>query len=614
MHAAASPTLLLLAACGGEPAAGAPTLAGAVSTGSRTLIASADLSALYVAHADEGVVSRYDVASGEVDTLDVGGEPTRLARVGDRILATLRAERSIAVIEDRGGALALAESAATGTEPLGIVASADGGRVYVALSTQDEVHELDAELAVVRRFTVPGRPSWLALHPSAEALYVGSAVGGTLTYIDLDEAEPVPEAIAFPELIGAGRGMDLPLGRRLTGDPSFSPTGDRLAVPGLWVDDVTEPRGNHGEEGSDPGERYESLGLGLSPNNPGIALFDVDAHGRPVTGGSRVVYAVAYAPGATLVVRSYLASVAYSPDGALLLGAMEASDVVLALGAGPEVMTEGEGGFMQSPTTAVAAGAGPRGVAFVAADRAWVHGFLDRSIAEIDPRAAVAGTPIVLTAATLDPVVEQGRRLFYAANDPRVVVSGAGLSCSTCHFEGRNDGLTWPVDSGIRQTPSLAGPVSLSAPFTWTGNVATVAEECRITSQERLGGADITDGELDALAAFVDFTRDVDHPLRGATSAAIVRGRELFARADVDCASCHLGPRFTDHEAHDLFGLTGVDTQSLVGIAASAPYLHDGSAATLRDVLELSRTGAMGDTSALSEDELADLEAYLRSL
>ena len=42
------------------------------------------------------------------------------------------------------------------------------------------------------------------------------------------------------------------------------------------------------------------------------------------------------------------------------------------------------------------------------------------------------------------------------------------MSCGTCHFEGRNDGLTWHLDDQVRQTPSLAGAVSVTAPFTWT--------------------------------------------------------------------------------------------------------------------------------------------------
>ena len=47
------------------------------------------------------------------------------------------------------------------------------------------------------------------------------------------------------------------------------------------------------------------------------------------------------------------------------------------------------------------------------------------------------------------------------------------------------------------------------------------------------------------------------------------------------------------------------------GVAATAPYVHDGRFATLSEVL---KDGRMGNTSQLSAAELADLEAYLRSL
>ena len=53
---------------------------------------------------------------------------------------------------------------------------------------------------------------------------------------------------------------------------------------------------------------------------------------------------------------------------------------------------------------------------------------------------------------------------------------------------------------------------------------------------------------------------------------------------------------------------------SQVGIAASAPYLHDGSAQTLEDVVLSARDGAMGYTGGLSEREIQALVAYLETL
>jgi cytochrome c peroxidase len=53
------------------------------------------------------------------------------------------------------------------------------------------------------------------------------------------------------------------------------------------------------------------------------------------------------------------------------------------------------------------------------------------------------------------------------------------------------------------------------------------------------------------------------------------------------------------------------DTPTLLELWRSAPYMHDGRAATVRDVLE---TEAHGDVSGLSAAELDELIAYLLSL
>ena len=57
------------------------------------------------------------------------------------------------------------------------------------------------------------------------------------------------------------------------------------------------------------------------------------------------------------------------------------------------------------------------------------------------------------------------------------------------------------------------------------------------------------------------------------------------------------------------------DTPSLRGVWDGAPYLHDGSAPTLLDVLTNRNAGDRhGRTSQLTEGEIQDLIAFLRSL
>jgi hypothetical protein len=575
---------------------------------------------------DEGVVAHFDPASGTPRPLEIGGQPTRVARMGDRWVVTLRAERALAVLALDRGALVEVDRVATGSEPLGIVARADGARAWVALSTQDEVVELDGALEPVRTFAVPGRPSWLALHPSGEALYVAAAVGGGVSWVDLTADDPTPAPVEFPTLIGASRTGDAPFARRLTGDPAFDEDGTRLAIPGLWVDDVSAPGGRHGDQAA----KYATLGLGLSPNNPGIALLDVDASGRPATAVDTVLYGEAWsAVHEDEVVRGYLSSVRFA-DGRLLATA-ESSDHVLVLDPTPTRWATGLGGFTVAPTVAVSVPGGPRRVEIAPDGGLWVQAFLDRALTPVDldtlgaaldalapgtvsEEPFAAGSAVPLTDARLDPQIELGRSLFYAANNPRITLPSTGLSCSACHFEGRNDGMTWPVDTGTFQTPALAGRISLTTPVTWVAQVPTVAEEARLTSQERLGGVGGTAADFAAIAAYLDASPEIDHPTKGASTEATERGRLLFERPDAGCARCHSGERYTDRRAHAMFELDAVDTPALVGIAATAPYFHDGHAATLRDVLEETRTGAMGDTSAFTDAELADLEAFLRTL
>jgi cytochrome c peroxidase len=138
--------------------------------------------------------------------------------------------------------------------------------------------------------------------------------------------------------------------------------------------------------------------------------------------------------------------------------------------------------------------------------------------------------------------------------------------------------------------------------------------------------------DLDALAAFVQSLRPKPSPFRNDESlaSAIERGRMIFERQDVGCASCHIPPRYTDSTMmaspfikHDVGTGDGpdeqlgsaFDTPSLRGLWDSAPYLHDGSAATLRDVL-ITRNpqDRHGRTSHLSEAEIRDLIAFLLSL
>lgn len=630
-------------------------------TGSSTIIASAGHDALFAVEADAGLVARV-TPDGAVTTFEAAGEPTRIARAGDRVFVTLRTERQVTVFRDVDGQLEGLGTIEVGAEPYGVVASEDGSTAWVAASLSDEVVQIDVEtLQITARFAVDGEPRWLALTPGARSLFVGTARAG-LQRIDLDDGAVLAVSLPTIENQAFETGEVFDATARVTGDPAVSPNGKILAVPVLYVDNTTPVPPPSLDESEDEffegGDGYSAGGGGRF--NPTVVLIPLRPGGETIDDQGQVI-PLSGMDGDFQGIRGYGASVSFSPDGEQLLVPLEGSGAVLAIDATIKPEVQGlrplgrgmgediavpmfDGGFsgsftlttMQSQTTwTVQTAAAPRGVAFLDDGAAWVHAAFDHSVQDLglidvslnvsrggpfgrrlvedfEGLSSFAAAPVVIADEVLPAEVAQGRRLFYSATDSHMAAPGAGVSCATCHADGRNDGLTWTFEEGVRQTPSLAGVVSLTEPVTWTGEVPTVQDEVVTTSQGRMGGDGLSAADAAKVAAFVDWTREADIPLPDA--AAVERGRLVFERADVGCADCHSGVSYTDNEAYAMYGLDNVTTRSLVGIAASAPYLHDGSAPTLRAVVERSRDGEMGDTSMLSDTEKADLTAYLRSL
>jgi cytochrome c peroxidase len=96
---------------------------------------------------------------------------------------------------------------------------------------------------------------------------------------------------------------------------------------------------------------------------------------------------------------------------------------------------------------------------------------------------------------------------------------------------------------------------------------------------------------------------------------AAERGRALFNNGEVGCASCHAGERLTNNVSVNVGTGAAFQVPSLVGLAWRAPYMHDGCAKTLSDRFRPCGGGdAHGKTSHLTDEERADLIAYLETL
>lgn len=292
--------------------------------------------------------------------------------------------------------------------------------------------------------------------------------------------------------------------------------------------------------------------------------------------------------------------------------------------------------------TRFATGRAPQGAAFdPAAQRLFVHDFLSRGVTRIDLAAFLRGTSgsasssftTTVTGEALAANVIAGKRIFYNASDTggadasnRMSAEGY-ISCATCHVDGGHDGRTWDFTGrgeGLRNTTDLRGRAGVGhGRVHWSANFDEI-QDFENDIRNAFGGAGfLSDGDfaatastlgaakagrnadLDALAAYVtslgskQLPRSPFRTADGTKSAAAQRGAEVFQT--YGCPSCHMGSKKTDsllttsllHDVGTLAStsgqrlggpLTGIDTPTLLGIAYSAPYLHDGSAATIEDV------------------------------
>ena len=125
-----------------------------------------------------------------------------------------------------------------------------------------------------------------------------------------------------------------------------------------------------------------------------------------------------------------------------------------------------------------------------------------------------------------------------------------------------------------------------------------------------------------------------------ALSEAAIRGKELFFSKKTNCSSCHSGFNFTNNEfenngLYTLYKDNGRQRVTLLpedegkfrvptlrNIELTAPYMHDGSLKTLKEVVNHYNIGghspanksALIQALNLSASELDDLESFLRSL
>jgi hypothetical protein len=213
-----------------------------------------------------------------------------------------------------------------------------------------------------------------------------------------------------------------------------------------------------------------------------------------------------------------------------------------------------------------------------------------------------------------DTAADTGHFLFHHAAS-----KATHLACASCHPEGHEDGHTWVFDTiGTRRTQTVSGGVLDTAPLHWNGDMEDLGMIMHEVFVHRMGGAEQGPRHV---AAFGDWLQTIPaHPAStSATQGQIDHGKEIFLRADVGCAKCHNGAHFTNNQNSDVGTGASLQVPTLIGVAARAPFMHDGCAQTLHDRFDPTKSSCNGGdlhgkTSQLSASEIDDLVAYLETL
>jgi YVTN family beta-propeller protein len=596
---------------------------------------------VWVVNQDNDSASVFNaVTNAKVGEVNVGTAPRTVAIAPDgRIWVTNKLSASISVIDPTSLTVVQTVPLARASQPYGIVFDPAGSAAFVTLEATGAVLKLNPSTgAVLGSVNVGANPRHLSVNESSQSLYVSRFI-----------TPPIPgESTAVVQTnLGAAEVVQLTSNpfavvRTITlahsNVPDFETQGS--GIPNYLGAAVISPDGTQAWVPS----KQDNIARGTLRNGNNINFQNTV---RAIN--SRIDLA---AGTETLNARmdhdnsSLASAVAFDPRGVYMFVALETSREIAVVDA------HGRWEIFRFD-----AGRAPQGLV-VAPDgsKLFVNNFMDRTVQVFDlgpllgtgaTNVPVLATVNAVTTEKLTAQVLKGKQFFYDARDTRLA-RDRYMSCASCHNDGGSDGRVWDLTGmgeGLRNTITLNGRAGMSQGFLhWSANFDEVQDfEGQI--RNLAGGTGLmadTDfasrtqplgtpkagvsADLDALAAYVaSLTTFRQSPYRntdGSLTTLATQGRQVFQ--DNGCGSCHAGTKFTASGAATLSNigtikqpgsgnrlgatLTGIDPPTLRDVWATAPYLHDGSAATLADAVR-------AHTSiVLSANDVTAVSAYLQQI
>jgi YVTN family beta-propeller protein len=270
----------------------------------------------------------------------------------------------------------------------------------------------------------------------------------------------------------------------------------------------------------------------------------------------------------------------------------------------------------------------PDGATLLIAER------LEDSVLVVDARKLEPLGRIVLGDGGLNDQIRRGERVFTSS----AYTFQHQFSCRSCHPDGHVDGLSYDFDGdgigdNLLDNRSLQG-VAGTGPFKWNGKNPTLEIQCGPRFARVLMRTEpFPPKQLRDLTVFIQSLP----PPRVARNAANKltpaqeRGRATFFATKTPsgteipvarrCVTCHPPPLYTVRLPFNV-GTKGpydssaiFDAPHLLGVADTAPYLHDGRAQTLEELWTVYNTNDLhGVSSYMNKIQLNDLIEFLKTL
>jgi YVTN family beta-propeller protein len=570
------------------------------------LAISADGRRMLTANQTSGSVSLIDPIEGRIlDETATGEKPAGVAISADgkRGVVTHWYGYDLAVLDLNGDHVQITKRIEVGPEPRGVVLAPDAQTAYVAIGVSNDVVRVDLEQgAVTGRLTVGREPRGLALSPDRQYLLVGNTRGKSLSLINL--ASWTVE-------------RNLPLQGANLRQVAFDPDGKYGYVACMLNRGFATTRNNI-DQGWVLGQRITRVAIDGSGDYETLTLDPhgeaaADAHGLAFSPDGKILAVSLGGTHEVMLFRTDLKRLPWRPAGS--------RDLIA-----PELLNDPE------RWTRIPLGGRPTELAFAPDGKTlYVANYLADAIQAIDLASRKLARTIALGSPDTLSLARRGEMLFHDATRS----FNQWYSCNTCHSDGHtngddfdtmNDGWHDYSTSHLKsrkKVPTMRR-VTRTGPWTWHGWQDSLDQAMFESFTKSMQGPKPSSEDVQAIVAYLDTLDYPPNPFKagdGTLTDAQKRGEEVFRSSKAACNTCHGGPEWTDGKVHDV-GLgepgdvyKGYNPPSLRGVYDKDPYLHDGRAKTLREVLlEDHSPEAVTGLGTLSEQELEDLLAYLKTL